>query len=318
LPTPAAKTQPPFESHFRWDDLRFILALAREKSLKGAARALGVNATTVGRRLESFEESVDAHLFDRTPDGVLPTAALELLLPQALEVELAAAEFARALAGLEREPEGLVRITAPPGIAQLFLAPALAEFHERFPRIRIELDASIGYADLTRREADIALRAVRPESGDLVAVKLGTAGSTMLASPKYAAELGKLADPARARFIDYGRELSGLRSSQWIATNVGPSAVVFRSNDMRSQLEAAQRGLGVVINSLIVAEPARLVEVELAPKVRRSLDAIPQDALWLVGHRALRQVPRIAAVWDFLVELHHRILPAKGRSKGRK
>lgn len=316
---PTAKTHPIPEANFRWDDLRFILALAREQSLKAAARSLGVNATTVGRRLESFEESVEAHLFDRTPDGVLPTAALEGLLPQALEVERAAAEFARALAGLEREPEGVVRVTAPPGIAQLFLAPALAEFHERFPKIRLELDASIGYADLTRREADIALRAVRPDAGDLVAVKLGAAGSTMLASPAYAAELGRLQDAKRARYIDYGRDLSGLRSSQWIAAEVGASRVVLRSNDMRSQLEAAARGLGVVVNSLIVAEPAGLVEVDLAPKLRRSLQSIPHDALWLVGHRALRQVPRIAAVWDFLVELHHRILvpsnPAKPRRK---
>ena len=287
---------------FRWDDIRVVLALAREGTLTGAGALLGINASTVGRRLEAFEEATGAKFFDRTPDGVLPTDALEQLLPHARELEHAAAEVSRAVEGFEREPEGVVRITAPPGVAHLFVAPILVELHERYPKLRIELDASIDYADLTRREADIALRVSRPSSGDLVAVRIGDEPESILTGECYAAELGKLRDFDDARWIDWGRDLANIPSARWVAENVSPDRVILRSSNITSQLEAARTGLGVVLSPAIVGRVAGLVEVEVTRALRKKLDAAPRESLWLVGHRALRNVPRIAAVWEFLVE----------------
>src|SRR5262245_48032447 len=113
-----AKTQhkiPGKSLDFNWDDARVLLALQRRRTLRGAAEELGVNASTIGRRLSALEDALAARLFDRTQDGVLPTSASELLLAHAERLEQAALGLSAAVAGFERQPEGVVRITAPPG-----------------------------------------------------------------------------------------------------------------------------------------------------------------------------------------------------------
>lgn len=164
-----ARTQAGALLDYRWDDLRVFLALFRHRTLSGAGAALSLDASTVSRRLAGLEEALGATLFDRTRDGVLPTAAAEQLLSAAEDAENAAFAVARIAEGLERSPEGTVRITAPPLLVDAFLAPAMPGFRKRFPALTLELLASASFADLTRREADIALRMSRPSTGDLVA-----------------------------------------------------------------------------------------------------------------------------------------------------
>src|SRR3954462_7302869 len=113
------------QNDFSWDDVRIFLALFRARTLSSAAVRLGVNASTVGRRLDALEGALGARLFDRTPDGVAPTAPAEELAPHAEALERTAAGFAMAAAGREAEVEGTVRITAVPGVAEDLLAPAL-------------------------------------------------------------------------------------------------------------------------------------------------------------------------------------------------
>ncbi len=299
----------PGAADFRWDDIRVLLAVMRAGSLKGAGERLGVNASTVGRRLETLEAAWGLHLFDRTSDGVLPTAALERLLPAATGLEHAAETLAANVHGFEREPEGRVRITAPPGVAQFLVAPELPRLLRKWPRLQIEIDASIGYADMNRREADLALRAVRPSRGDLVAQRLATAGSDVLASPRLVRRLGgePLGDAAEIDWIDWGPELAHLHGARWLAQQVEPEAIVLRTNDISTQVMAARAGLGALVASRVMAKTAGLVMVDLAPALRRSLDAVPRDELWLVGHRAMRQVPRIRVVWEFFTQLAARL-----------
>jgi hypothetical protein len=147
---------------------------------------------------------VGTHLFDRTPDGVLPTVVAEALGPHAEAMERAASGLALAAQEREIEPEGEVRLTAPPGIAQFIVAPALPQLLQSHPRLRVSLDASIAYADLTRREADLALRNMRPTSGDLLVKKLGDVTGGVYGAPRYAAELGTLRRLDDARWINWG------------------------------------------------------------------------------------------------------------------
>src|SRR5262245_62098624 len=155
-----------------WDQVRVFLAVARAGQLAGAAARLGLDVSTVSRRLDRLEADLGLHLFDRTRDGTVPAAAAEAMLPAAEELERALAGFAASVDAVETVAEGVVRLTAPPGVADAFIAPLLARFHQRFPRVVVELDASVSYADLTRREADLALRATRPRGGDLVTVRV--------------------------------------------------------------------------------------------------------------------------------------------------
>lgn len=287
-------------SNLRWDDLRLVLALMRRGSLKGAAEDLEVNISTVGRRLDALENSVGQHLFDRTPDGTHPTAAAELMLPFAETMEQAAAGVSNALDGLEAEPEGLVRITAPPGVADHFLAPAVVDLLAQHPRIRVEIISTIGYADLTRREADLALRVMRPKSGDLVATRLGTSAYTLVASPKLARRIGSLGDVNDVSWITYAAELGHLPEVTWVTDQVDHDRIVLRCNSITAQVEATRSGLGVRLEARPFLDLVGLAEVKLAPRLKRRLRPLPEASLWLVGHRALREVPRIATVWEFL------------------
>jgi len=284
-----------------WGQVRLFLAVAREKSLSGASARLGLDVSTVSRRLDRLEEEVGAALFDRTRDGTTPTALAEQMLPHAEEMELAAIRFAAASAAGELEVEGTVRLTVLPGIADTFVAPALPKLFERYPRLIVELDASIGYADLTRHEADLAIRSMRPTSGELVALKLITARSVPLASPAYARELGRLKSLADARWIAWGADLAQLPDSLWLRKHAPAVTPVLRTSHFASQLAAARAGLGVTLAARPFAQ-GTLVEVAHAKPLEAAWAELPEGSLWLVGHKALRQVPRIAAVWDFVVE----------------
>ena len=196
------------------------------------------------------------------------------------------------MSGFESAPEGTVRLTAPPAVAEDLIAPALPRLRERYPGIVLELDASVSYADLARREADIAVRLMRPTSGDLTHVKLAEEPSFVAASASLAASLGVLRALEDARRIAWDASLENLPHAQWVDKHVPRGAVVLRTNSVAALLTAAERGV-------VHARERRLEEVKLAKRLRASLPPTPRTALWLVGHRALRRVPRIAAVWSF-------------------
>ena len=290
-------------SELRWGDARFFLALFREGSLKRAAHALGVNISTVSRRLDKLEQTLDARLFDRTPEGTLPTAAASHLAPFAEAMEQAAQDFGRGLEGFEVEPAGVVRLAAMPGLIDHFLASALPDLIARYPGLRIEISSSTGYADLARREADLALRAVRPTTGDVVARSLLTSGWSLLASPSYVESIGRLRRAEDARWITWGEDLAHLPDARWVAEHAPAENVVLRSNGMTGLIEAVRAGLGVMLAPSPYADLPGLMEVPCAPALRREIATLPEMQLWLAGHRAHRSVPRIAAVWDWLVAL---------------
>ena len=296
----------------RWDDLRVLLAVFRQGSLKRAARDLGVNISTVSRRLDALEATTRLHLFDRAREGTLPTAAAERLLPFAERMEHAAQGLAQGLQSLEAEPEGGVRLTAPPGFVHHFLAPRLGRLCDAYPRLRVQVIASIGYADLTRQEADLALRIGRPEAGDFVTRQVATHGWAVVAAPAHAAALGSLRDPAATRWVTWGPELAHLPDRQWVDSHVPRGCVRLLTSSMTAQIEAVRSGYGVMLAPAVYAELPGLCAVACSRELRKSLAALPRGSLWLVTHRALREVPRIAVVWSWL----EKQFEAQARTRG--
>ena len=287
---------------YRWDDLRVVLALLRGGSLKAAAASLDIHVSTVGRRLDALEEAIGLQLFDRTPDGTRPTVHVEKLLPHAEMMEQASMAIANVIDGFESTPKGRVRITAPPGLADLQLAEALAALSSRYPELELELDSRIGYSDLTRREADIALRVRRPTHGDLITTKLGSYRYGIGAAPEVVHQHRRLARLNDVRWVTYDDSLRHIPEAQWVDSHLQPPDIALRSNSITAQLQAVRHGVGVIL----VPHPFLLLEgIEELP-LRRSLKSklgpFPQAQLWLIGHRALRSVPRIAVVWDFLID----------------
>jgi DNA-binding transcriptional LysR family regulator len=298
--SPMAEPRLPSAPPLEWEHIRLFLSIVRERSLAGAAHRMGLDVSTVSRRLDRLEDRIGAPLFDRSREGTEPTALAEQLVAHAEEMELSATRFASAGAAVETQPEGTVRLTVLPGIADLFIAPELAKLHKRYPRLVVELDASVSYADLTRREADIAVRAMRPTSGDLISVKLVTARALPMTSAAYARELGKLKKLEDARWIAWGADLAHLPDAAWLRTHGPAVQPVFRTSHFASQLAAAAAGLGVVIASAPYSR-AGLAAVDHAKSLDAAWEELPTGTLWLVGHRALRNVPRVSAVWDFLI-----------------
>lgn len=288
-------------SPFDWDDVRLFLALYRSRTVGAAGESLGVDGSTVSRRLTGLEESLAATLFQRGRSGITPTLAADELLPVAERIEEAMARFASAAEGLERQVSGLVRVTCPPDAAEVVLVRLLPELIERHPNLRIELAPSEALADLTRREADIALRVVRPERGDLIVTRLFTLKWTLAAAPELARSLGTLRSWTDAPWISWGEGCGHVPAARWRAQHVKRDPSVC-SDSLRLQIALAAAGTGVVL----VPEPSLdhfgLVPVRLGAALRESAAQWPTDDVFLVTHQMLRDVPRVQAVWRHLVE----------------
>lgn len=284
-----------------WDDVRLFLALGRSRTVGAAARVLGVDGSTVSRRLAVLEQSLGATLFDRGRNGILPTEAAEELLPVAERIEEAMLSFSNAADALEHEVSGLVRITCPSDVAEVVLVPLLPELFQKHPKLRVDLDAGEMLRDLSRREADIALRVVRPEQGDLIVTRLLAVRWLLAATPALAKELGRLKSWSDAPWIGFGERLQGSPPARWYDAFVGDAAdPKLRSDNLQLQLAALRRGAGVAL----VPEPSvtayGLVRVELARGLEKQAAEWPVSELFLVTHRALREVPRVRVVWELI------------------
>jgi DNA-binding transcriptional LysR family regulator len=289
------------QSSFRWDDARVLLALYRAHTLSAAAALLGVEPSTVGRRIDALEQALGASLFERTPDGAIPTAVTEELAPHAEAMERAALELAGHAETFERHVEGVVRVSLPPGIADLLVAPLLPRLRAKHPNLRIELDARVAYVDLARREADLVIRAMRPERGDVIAQRLVEADSVPFAHPSLCRE--KLRDPASIPWITYGEDLAHIPDASWVRSVVPEGAIVLRTSSYTSQVAAAEAGLGAfLVAREIGALRSALAPVGFTRGAASRLPPYPRGALWIAAHRSARHVPRVAAVWAFFVE----------------
>lgn len=283
------------DAGFRWDDLRVFLAIHREGNLSRAARRLGVNQSTTSRRLSAFEADLGVLLFDRTPDGLVPTAAAEDLLPAAERAERAANDVARVVAGHDARPEGVVKVAMPDGMAAAVFVPALPQLVARYPGIRVDVLTGSQLVDLSRREADLAIRFMRPTRGDLVSRKIATLGHEIVASPAYAdAHAG--ASLRDLDWITWDEGLAHIPEMLWFARHVGVEPRL-RTNSPTALLAAVRAGLGVTV----FATGGSAIGQGLTP-IEASVPMPPATEVWLVGHRALRDVPRIRAVWEFIVE----------------
>lgn len=282
-----------------WDDVQLFLWLARTRRLSATGDALGFDTSTASRRLARLEEQLELSLFDRTREGLVPTATAHRLFAAAEEMERASHAFSRELDGLEREVEGTVKLSVPPGIAESFVAPMLNGLLSRHPRLRLVVDASVRQADLTRREADLAIRTMRPAGGPLVRQLLARARWVAMATPERVAALGPLRRWGDVPWIGWGAGLEHLHVARWLKERVRTPPLLC-TNSFVMQVEAAKQGIGAVLAPEPYAQVHRLELLRLSRRLTADAKSLPLDDLWLVTHEALRRVPRVAAAWDFI------------------
>jgi DNA-binding transcriptional LysR family regulator len=279
----------------RWDDLRVLLAVHRTGSLGGAAKVLAVDTSTASRRLRALEEALGAALFVRTPEGLTPTDLTARLLPHAEQAEAAAIAVEAAAAGETVEAEGTVRLALADAFAVYFVAPALPAFLESNPGVVVDIRMSTALVDLARWEADVAVRFQRPETGDLVAQRIRRPGVyAAFASPAYLADR----DPeAPLDWIAWSPSRAHLPEAQLFERMVD-APVRVAGDSLVMMIEAMRAGAGVLLLPNVFGEVVPdLVRLPVPRPLAVDLD------VWVVAHRALRRVPRVDAVWRWMVDL---------------
>ncbi len=272
-----------------WDDIRLFLAVYRAGSLTGAAKTLRVNQATVSRRLADLEARLGQTLFVRLPRGVAPTAVADAMLDHAEQADMAVHACLRQAITHEADVQGTVRVATLESIAIGLIAPQLPSLFARYPRLRVELVASTEISDLTRREADLALRVVRPRSGELVAKRVALLKHGVYAPPGEALPEALTDRP----WVSLDDALGHTPLPRWLRAHVPDAHVALTASGLELVAAAVAAGVGLAILPSALAKAWGLKEVPV-PFAR------PETPLWLVGHASLRDVPRIAAVWDFL------------------
>ncbi len=278
---------------YDWDDLRVFLALTRAGSLSAAARALGVEHTTVARRVEGLERDLGVTLFERLPRAWRPTADGAALAVRAEAVEREAIAVARAADAAESATVTRLRLSAPPVLASAFLAPRLAPLFDARPDLRLDLVGEAATVDLARREADLALRLSRPEGDDLVARRVGHLRFALYAAPSHLDGRTE----ADWRWCGYDDALAHLPQERWLERRRAGRPLAFRANDLASLQAAAAAGIGVALLPRVFADAdARLHRIEDAPS-----EATRE--VWLVLHPDLARAPRTRPLIGHLVAL---------------
>lgn len=277
-----------------WDDVRFFLEVTRGHTLAAAAKKLGVDYTTVGRRIAALERELGAKLFERTPDGFVSTEAGEDLRAAAERMEAAALDLERRALGADRRLSGAVRIASTEMMAQVLVLPAVRALHARHPDIRVHVLTGAARLDIARREADLALRFVRPDKGDLISRRLARVAFAAYASKEYLAKRPVPPAGASLRGHDSLELEEGIRS--WQTSRLADARVVLRTNAMPNLLEGVALGLGIAVLACCIADRH--------PFLRRVWpSATPElDDLFLVVHEDLRRTGRVRALIEALEE----------------
>lgn len=285
--------------HVSWEEVRLLLAIAEAGSLTQAARRLRITQPTASRRLSQLESSLGERLFTRSADGAVPTPFGERMLEPARRMAEWAGEVERAASGAETSPRGVVRITAPPGLAFSVLAPFAAWLRGELPDVTLEVVSTVQYLDLARREADLALRISGPrgvrEQKELTVLASLEQRVGAFASAEYASALARRPRLADVAWIAWAPPLEHVSPNPELAKMIPGFRPAFASDDFLVQLRAAEAGVGALFLGSARGRFAPRGLVELAIDLGGLTSTIQ-----LVCAKSALDIPRVRAVADRL------------------
>lgn len=279
-----------------WDDVQYVLAVARSGSFLAAGEKLGTNQSTVSRHVQRLERRLGAKLFDRFAHGMRPTPVGRDLIDKARQMESAAHEIERHLAGADQRMTGTVCIAVPDGISTYWLTPAMLDFQAQHPHLCLELLAGSGQIDLLAREADIAIRLFAPKQDRYVASKVGCIRFSLFADRKYIERCGtpaSLEELRTHRIVDHGGYVPIVSLARWHALLAAHPNIVFRPNTTGSFVAAVRAGYGIGLFPNFYS----MVSPDL---IRLELDLGHQAPVWMLAHEETIGSARVRAVFDFL------------------
>jgi DNA-binding transcriptional LysR family regulator len=278
-----------------WDDFRYIKTIATTGTLAGAAAALGVNHSTVFRRLAQIEDRAGAPLFERGRGGYALTARGEEMARVAARMDDDILAFERRVAGQDMRPSGELRVTTNDTLLTDLLTELFADFRRAFPEIVLDIVVSNQSLNLSKRDADVAFRATERPPDALVGRRLaGIAwavyGPAALAKQKF--------DPAKDThlWIGFGDNLASLSQFKWLKAHIPAERIVYKVNTVLGLTEAAAAGIGLALLPCFLADKVPSL-ARLTPP-----DAAPPGGLWLLTHADLRHTARVRAFMDFATD----------------
>jgi DNA-binding transcriptional LysR family regulator len=278
-----------------WNDLNLVLAICRTGTLSGAAKALGVNHSTVFRRVNAIERQLGVRLFDRQPDGYAMTEAGEAMQRTAEAIDERVHDLHRELLGRDLRLQGPLRITAPEGIAVRILTPLLSEFCAEHPRIRLSLITTSDALQLSRREADVALRVTRKPPEQLIGRRICRFRFALYAARSYLKTHSET-ELEDHRWILTEESFEQLPAALWKKKHRSTAQIQFTSNSLMATIAAVRRGLGVAPLPCFVGDDERSLV-----RLTDPLEELTMD-LWVLTHPDLRSTARVSAMTAFLVE----------------
>ena len=282
------------DDELNWDDLRYFLRASQSGTLAGAARTMGVDHSTIGRRLTSLERALGAPLVIRAPDGLHLTPLGKSLVPLAEEMERAALS----IHGRATHRQARVRLAMPTGFTKLFTAN-LARLRAAYPRLTLELLTSAKAVDLKRGEADLAIRSGPIPDQDLIARPLGESGFSLYASPAYIARRSMPADLDNLSghdIVGYDLTLCEVPAAKWIEQRMRGATLALRSREMTDMLAAALSGAGLAVLPCLIGDDESGL-VRLTPAV------LAMRPLSLVYPREVRLAQPVQAVARFVMDV---------------
>jgi DNA-binding transcriptional LysR family regulator len=301
-----------------WNEPQLVLAVHRASSLTGAAKALDIDHSTAFRRLNALETRLGVRLFERHPGGAYQaTPAGERMAAAAERMEDEALAIARDIAGRDHRLSGRLRVTSSETLAYRKLTGHLATFRRTHPGIVVELVIDNRVLNLSRREADIALRPMRPKEGDLWGRKLADVAWTVYGATGYLDERGggvsSREDLARHALIGWEETAVGIMAADWLNRMAPADAFVYRTNSLVNQFIAAKAGIGLALLPCYLGDE----DGDLARALPEPVADLVGE-LWIVTHADLRRTARVRAFFDLVGEglvREHGLFDGRGRSR---
>lgn len=276
------------QAHIGWDDLRTLLAVAEQGSLAAAARSLGVNASTVFRRVKEFEEAHGLRLFDRLASGYQLTPGGEELLAAAREMKAVVSELERKLAGQDLRPEGELRVTTTDTLLHVVLPAILQRFRAAHPGIVLTVSGANTMANLAERDADVALRPTQQPPENLVGRRVCGIAYGLYGVP------GSMRE---GPWVGPDASLAGSSVGRWMQAHVAPGAVALRTDSLLSLRQAARAGIGCAVLPCYLGDRTPGL-VRLQPQPLEGLET----SLWLLTHPDLRRTARVRSFTAFVAD----------------
>jgi DNA-binding transcriptional LysR family regulator len=283
-----------------WNDLRYLLSVVRQGSTLAAARALGVNQSTVHRRIAELERQMGLRLVHRHPTGYRLTEMGEQLLPALADVEESIAKLQRTVLGMKHDLTGTVRLTCPePVLSRIVASGFVDRFHDRYSGLRIDFIISDRYFDLANGDADVAFRSGEASDERLVGRKIAESTWAVYASRDYVKRRGhphSIEDLLQHDLIGFDGVMENHRATQWLASTLPGARVAARNNSVLGVVAAVKSGLGVAPLPTPIGD-AEGEFIQVLPPVQ----ALAR-AWYLLCHPDQRATPRISAFIDFVIE----------------